>query len=119
MKELGMEENAGSVTAFFEAIASFRTEAGSYVFVEGVEVGLRPSRAGDCVYLLKIRLVREREGLSSESLSELCRIADDCKTTLFLEVEPSGSLTARQLADWYWRFGFRGDLTEMIREPTE
>ena len=89
-----------------------------YSFVEGVTVGLRPSRAGDAaVYIMKIRSTIRNEGRASETVDQICEFADDSAVELFLEVEENDGLSAQALADWYYRRGFRGDLTEMIREP--
>ena len=94
-----------------------------YSFVEGVTVGLRPSRVGDAVYIMKIRSTVRNEGRASKTLDQICEFADDSAVELFLEVklflgvEEDDGLSAQELADWYHSRGFRGDRTEMIREP--
>ncbi len=52
-------------------------------------------------------------------MAEICALADEFDVTVFLEIEPFGEsgLSVDQLSDWYWRFGFRGEAAEMIREP--
>ena len=102
---------------FFDAISNYSVEENVYSFVEGVTVGLRPSRVGDAVYIMKIRSTEPNEGRASQTLDQICEFADDSAVELFLEVEEDDGLNAQELADWYYRRGFRGDLTEMIREP--
>ncbi len=108
-----------SVEEFFIAVKPFSCGKNVYSFVDGVEIGLRSSRPGDAVYIMKIRSSDRGSGLASETLTQVCQIADSNEVTLFLEVEEDDGLTSKELADWYWRFGFRGDLTEMIREPNQ
>ena len=109
---------------FFDAISNYSVEENVYSFVESVTVGLRPSKAGDAaVYIMKIRSTIRNEGRASETLDMICEFADDSAVTLFLEVklflgvEEDDGLSAQELADWYHSRGFRGDRTEMIREP--
>ena len=70
---------------------------------------------------MRIRTTKEfrDQGSASDILSATCRFADAFGVVLFLIVEPQDDceLSAQQLSEWYWRFGFRGDLSEMIREP--
>lgn len=102
---------------------SFFTELGigdpGVISLGASEASLRSPRRGDGVYLMKIRTAcRSRgQGEASRLLSLICETADRHELTLFLEVEEDDGLCDTDLADWYWRFGFRGDLTEMIREP--
>jgi len=74
---------------------------------------------GDSIYIMNIRTAPSArgQGLASEVLATLCELADRFGVTLFLEVEQSDGLDARQLLDWYWRHGFRGGAGEMVREP--
>lgn len=102
---------------FFDAISNYSVGENVYSFVEGVTVGLRPSRVGDAVYIMKIRSTVRNKGRASETLDQICEFADDSAVALFLEVEKDDGLSAQKLADWYHSRGFRGDLTEMIREP--
>jgi hypothetical protein len=111
-----------SIDVFFAEIEELKVAPNVYRFNEGVSVGLRSSRAGDAVYLMKITtdLLNRGQGRASETLSSICNLADQCGVTLFLEVEKFGlGLDESDLAEWYWRFGFRGDLTEMVREPQD
>lgn len=81
---------------------------------------LRKARSGDGVYLMKIRTNprSQQQGFGSALLGRLCDEADREDVTLFLEVEETAEgPDAQTLADWYWRFGFRGDKTEMVRLP--
>jgi len=102
---------------FLNEVSEFQTRENVYSFVDGVEIGLRISRAGDCIYILKIHSSIRGEGLASGTLREVCSIADNLGVTLFLEVEESDGLTKKELGDWYWRFGFRGDYSMMERGP--
>jgi len=104
-----------NVCDFFEAIEDFKVTQNVYSFVGSVQIGLRPSRAGDSVYILKIRSNDRGKGFASETLRIVCSFADDHKLDIFLEIEASDGMTERELMDWYWRFGFRGSTTEMIR----
>jgi GNAT superfamily N-acetyltransferase len=106
------------VRDFFESVQGYATgKPAVYSFVEGVEVGLRPSRKGDSVYVLKIRSRPDvrGQGLASETLKAICTKADQHGVDLFLEVEESDGLSSADLSDWYWRYGFRGNLQEMVR----
>ena len=107
------------IAKFFDEIEQFKIETNVYSFVSGVVVGLRPSKTGDCVYLMKIRSTDRGKGLASETLAAICDIADQFAIDLFLEVEESDGMSVSQLAEWYWRFGFRGTTSEMIRKPNE
>ncbi len=84
-------------------------------------ISLRATLAGDAVYITKIWTESEDrgDGSATDALNTLCGIADGAGATLCLGVEPfdTGGLTEDQLLEWYWRFGFRGDSTEMIRAP--
>jgi hypothetical protein len=104
-----------SVKRFFESIQDYSLGGNIYSFADGVDISLRPSRAGDAVYVMKIRSRMRGQGLASASLESVCSVADECKIDLFLEVEESDGLDSNQLAEWYWRHGFRGNLQEMIR----
>lgn len=106
-----------SVKTFFEEIADHSVGDNVFSFVEGVVIGLRQSKAGDAVYIMKVRSASRGQGLASETLCRICDAADSNAVTLFLEIEADDGLTAEQLAEWYWRYGFRGSKTEMIREP--
>ncbi len=48
-------------------------------------------------------------------------LADEHGVAIVLEVDAfdEDGLDNQQLADWYWRFGFRGTPDEMVREPSE
>lgn len=111
VKEIEMVEE------FFKEIEPFEVESNVYGFAEGVMIGLRPSRVGDAVYVMKIVSQDRGEGQASYVLDAICEMADRHSVVLFLEVEVGDGLTRGQLAEWYWRKGFRGDFTEMIREP--
>ena len=106
-----------SVNSFFDEIAAYAVGDNVYSFVDQVQIGLRPSKAGDAVYIMKIRSTSRGQGLATETLCRVCESADDHCVSLFLEIEEDDGLTTKQLADWYWRHGFRGSMTEMIREP--
>lgn len=92
-----------------------------YHFPGGVRWGLRESLVGGEIYLLNIHtdVMQRGEGAASEALDSICELADRFGVKMFLEVErfDDGPLDAQELCDWYWRFGFRGPLDEMIREP--
>ena len=87
----------------------------------GSVASMRRSRIGDSLYIMHIVTEPQHrgEGNASAILAEICDAADRYGVTMFLEVEPRDdcSMTATELANWYWRFGFRGDPSEMIREP--
>ncbi len=108
-----------AVQNFFESVQDYATDKPAvYEFVDGVEVGLRPSKSGDSVYVMKIRSRGDMrgQGLASATLQTVCAIADECGVDLFLEVEESDGLSSTELSDWYWRHGFRGNRLEMIRQ---
>ena len=55
-------------------------------------------------------------------LEQVCALADEHGVELVLEVESldeEDAMTREELGEWYWRFGFRGKLDEMIREPRQ
>ena len=106
-----------AITQFFNELEQFKTDENVFSIVDGVQIGLRPSKSGDAVYLLKIRSNQRGQGLASETLGHVCSIADRFAVVLFLEVESDDGLGEKELAEWYWRFGFRGPISEMIREP--
>jgi hypothetical protein len=102
---------------------SVQDEENVYELVGGVLIGLRPTLAGDAIYVMKIK-TSERlrgQGAASEALAWLCSLADEHSVTLCLEVEPFdfGGLSEAELLGWYKRFGFTGNAREMIREPAE
>ena len=105
------------IRQFFEDAQEFQVDESVYSFVDSVEIGLKPSRAGDAVYIMRIRSNDRGKGSASETLGIVCDMADEFEVDLFLEVEADDGLSAEQLAEWYWRFGFRGRLDEMIRHP--
>jgi hypothetical protein len=109
--------NLNQICQFFDAAEDFKVGASVYSFADSVEIGLRPSRAGDSVYIMRIRSNDRGKGSASETLGIVCDMADEFEVDLFLEVEADDGLADRQLAEWYWRFGFRGSLEEMIRHP--
>ena len=66
------------------------------------------------------------QGLGSKILKEILEDADEEDVTLEIHPMPSGSLTRKQLSEWYIRYGFKwgpsialpGDPIEvLIREP--
>jgi len=107
-----------NVESFISDLSQSKIEPQVYRF-DGVSVGLRASQDGTAVYLMNIRSDPQSRGNgnASDALETLCDLADEHQVTLFLEVEASGKMDDDAVADWYWRYGFRGDLTEMIREP--
>jgi hypothetical protein len=105
-----------SVSVFFADIEPNKIGERVYSFFDGVEVGLRPSKKGDSVYIMKIRSRDRGKGKASSTLAAICDAADRASVDLFLEIEESDGLSKHELANWYWRFGFRGDTTEMIRK---
>jgi hypothetical protein len=107
------------VAKFFDEIEQFKIEENVYSFIDGVQVGMRPSKTGDSVYLMKIRSTDRGKGKASQTLILVCENADRFSIDLFLEIEASDGMSADQLAEWYWRFGFRGTTTEMIRRSSE
>lgn len=104
-----------TVRDFFETLQDYATGNSVYSLVDGVEIGLRPSKVGEAVYIMKIRSSQRGEGRASYALQALCKLADEYQLDLFLEVEQSDGLNSEQLAEWYWRYGFRGNLKEMVR----
>lgn len=84
-------------------------------------VAMRRSRTGDavCISLVKTEPGYERQGFASDLLKTVCRAADEADVTLFLEVarQVCCEMTEGELAEWYRRRVFRGDPSEMIREP--
>ncbi|TWT95771.1 hypothetical protein [Neorhodopirellula pilleata] len=98
----------------------FESKGHCYVSERGdCRAAIRPSNGW--LYLMNIRTnPRSRSlGQASALLRDICRIADDFRVTVFLEVEAGSDsdMTESQLLDWYWRHGFRGCKSEMIREP--
>lgn len=109
------------VEEMLDALSPFCVGPNVYELMSGVRIGLRASRVGDAIYLMKIEthpFVRE-QGRGNQAMEELCRAADEHGVELFLEVEPFGEsgLGEADLVAWYWGFRFRGDKGEMIREP--
>jgi len=102
-------------------------DTGGVVELDGSSASLRKSRCGNSVYLMKITTRPEMRGNghASQLLGMICDAADVHGIELFLEAEwfpafdedADAGLTIEALADWYWRFGFRGDPDELIREP--
>ena len=103
------------------SLSKYRVEDRIYELAEGVRLGLRASRHGDAIYVLKVKTEARQRGLgrATEALEFLCSTADEHGVELFLEVEPFGTdgLDKAALVAWYARFGFRGEPDEMIREP--
>ncbi len=110
-----------NVAEFLGRLAQFRIDDRVYQMCGDARVGIRPSRAGDEIHIMKISTPPKRQGQgeASQTLDEICGLADELGVTLFLEVERfgDGGLAEGELLDWYWRRGFRGDAQEMIREP--
>ncbi len=110
-----------TIDLFFLDLSVTREGDVYLVSEDGAEASIRRSRSGDAVYLMKIRTSPNQrgKGFASAILCSICEAADQHGVTLFLEVErqDDSGLTESELADWYWRFGFRGVATEMIREP--
>ena len=113
-----------SIDQMFEELEVEReTDREGVVIVRnsGAIASMRRARVGESVYLMLIRTDRNQQGRghASELLAEICNAADRNGVCLFLEVEKGddGNLSESQLMDWYWRFGFRGEREEMVREP--
>ena len=70
---------------FFDAISDYSVAEKVYSFVEGVTVGLRQSRVGDAVYIMKIRSTVPNKGRASETLDQICEFADDSAVALNID----------------------------------
>lgn len=82
---------------------------------------MRRSIAGDavCITLIRTDSGYHGQGYASELLTSICNAADNLGVTLLLDVErqDASEMAGQELADWYWRYGFRGVPSEMLREP--
>ncbi len=118
-----MADDSDRVAEFLDSMAPYEIEPQVYCISEGARVRLRPTHAGDAVYLASIATeadVRQR-GLASETLRHVCELADAHGVELVLEVERSdaGGLEDETLLAWYRRYGFEGEQGEMIRSPRQ
>ena len=104
-----------------QSLEVYRVEDRVYELVEGVQVGLRPTRPSDAVYIIKISTERQSraKGAATEVLKLICEAADEHRVELVLTVEPfdAGGLDTETLVAWYKGLGFEGDAGEMIRHP--
>lgn len=114
-------ETIDGIIRMLEALGCETDERVQIVEREGCKASLPRSRVGDAVYILKIVTEPQfrGQGRASDLLSEICEAADEYAVVLFLEVEQmdGGAMEPTELAEWYWRHGFRGDMDEMIRIP--
>ena len=79
-----------TVKEMLEQLAEYRMMEHVYEFAGGVRIGLRPTLAGDAIYVMKIHtaLQSRGEGAASDALTLICDLADQNSVTLCLEVEP-------------------------------
>ncbi len=110
-----------AVAKMIATLEPYRVDEHIFEWLKGVTFGLRPNQTGDSLYFMKIKTSKAQRGLgmASETLSFLCRTADEYDVVLFLIIEEfdDGGLNEDALAAWYERHGFHGDPGEMIREP--
>ena len=58
------------------------------------------------------------KGIARALLQEILTEADKNKVKLYLEIQSSDGLTAEQLAAWYRRHGFKGNMIGvLVRKP--
>lgn len=70
------------------------------------------------LYITRIHVpdAHQGKGIGSALLKECLAAADRTKTTLFLEIVPTGRMTYEQLEQWYFRHGFKGCMF-YVRRP--
>ena len=83
---------------------------------------LKPTMHGEDVYLMYLGVdpLARGNGLASELLQDICAAADEHDVKLWLEVEwhkDDGGLSEQKLLGFFWQHGFRGNKSEMVREP--
>jgi|GEM_PF-2394075 len=108
-----------TIECFLNSLQKFSVEPGVYSIADGVTFGVRPLEGNDAVRLIDMHtdIAHRGAGLASETLRELCRLADEYDVTIWLKVEADDGLNAQALMDWYCRNGFLGDASEMKRAP--
>ena len=116
---LDLQDDALGVAQFLDLMGHY-IEGEDYVF-DNTQVTMRPTQRGDAIYIQKISTdpVYRGDGSASFALELICVTADETGVILCLIVEPFNDepITSTELVGWYWKFGFRGDASEMIREP--
>ena len=110
------------VNGMIQSLDEYQVSPDVYEFVDGVQIGLRPSRTGSAIYIMKIKteLGQRNRRAASVAMQVLCAEADAHQVEMFLEAEPFGDVEGPDvggLTEWYRRFGFVGDAREMLREP--